>query len=179
MLSWIKEKLKYANSKPETTTNLQHQKKVYDAVEAEMVANKKNIYEAVSSAVALIDRSIRTESVNHHKNSLLESFHTLETALERKCKELQEKLTLSSIEDALGEMGKWLDTTERLLRVENLGKDMDSVVSLQTKHKETANEITEKNKVMNDMEEMIDADIQIYKLQLDEIKGRYDDICER
>ena len=179
MISWINEKLKYATSEPETMTNLQNCKKVHDAVEAEMTANSKNVKDSVNSAQALIEQSIRAEGVNYHMNSLLGLWDTLQAALKRKGEQLQERLALDSIENSLREMTKWLERTEHSLSNRNLGKDLDSVFSLQTHQREIANEITEKEKILTDVERMLCGGIEIYKLQLEEMTGRYDDICER
>ena len=179
MISWINEKMKYATSEPETMTNLQNCKKIHDAVEAEMTANSNNVKDCVSSAQALIEQSIRAESVNYHMNSLLELWDTLQAALERKGEQLQERLVLDKVENAFGEMIKWLEGTEHSLSNTNRGKDLDSVISLQTHQREIANEIVEREKIMTEVEGMLGGGIEIYKSQLEEMIGRYDDICGR
>lgn len=179
MTSWINEKLNYAKSEIEKSANLQNCKKVCDDVEAEMSANKKNVNEAISNAQTLIDRSIRAESVSHHMKALSGSWQELEAAFERKKDEIEKRLALDMIESAFEDVNKWLNRIELSLNNDNFGKDLDSVVLLQPKHKELVNEIADKENVIKNLERLICEDVQVNERQADEIRGQYDDIHDR
>ena len=144
-----------------------------------MTANSKNMKDCISDAQALIEQSIRAESVNFHMNSLLESWDELKTALKKKGEQLQERFVLDKIENAFGGIVKWLERTEHSLSKNDFGKDLNSVVSLQAKQKEIANEAIEKEEVMKEVEGLLDNRVKVYTSQRDEMRGRFDDICER
>ena len=179
MMSWTNEKLKYATSEPETSATLQNSKKDHDATEAEMSANSTNLKDVVNSAQSLIEQSIRVDSVNYHKQSLLESWDALQAAMKRTGEQLRERLILDKVDSAFVELTKWLDKTEDLINNDNMGKDLDAVMSLQTKQREIANEIKDKKKVLTDVERTMNDGIEIFRSDMEEMKGRFDDICDR
>ena len=179
MLSWTNEKLKYLTSEPEAAAALQNSKKDHDATEAEMSANSTNLKDVVTSAQSLIEQSIRVDSVNNHKKSLLESWDALQAAMKRKGEQLRERLILDKVDNTFVELTKWLKKTEDLLNNDNMGKDLDTVMSLQTKQREIANEIMDKEKVLADIEMTMSDGIEIFRSDMEEMKGRFDDICDR
>ena len=177
---WAENKVQYAkDSSEDISESLQSTKKVFDGVLAEMTANRRKKDETIAEANTLVNRGTRVQDVQSIMSNLSDIWNELEKHLAKKGRSLGERIALEKVEASLREFIGWLERSERALQAGDLGTSLESSTVLQAKHGEIENEIMNKEKQLQELDQMIDNNIAINKSLSEGLRGEYDDICDR
>eukprot|EP00795_Rhopilema_esculentum_P013545 gene13545-4433_t len=180
IILWAENKLQYAkDSSEDISESLQSTKKVFDGVLAEMTANRRKKDDTIAEANTLVNRVIRVQDVQSIMSNLSDIWNELEKHLAKKGRSLGERIALEKVETALREVIEWLERSETALQTGDLGTNLESSTVLQAKHGEMENEILNKEKQLQELDQMIDNNIAINKSLSEGLRGEYDDICDR
>eukprot|EP00112_Aurelia_sp_Birch-Aquarium-sp1_P010664 Seg2271.6 transcript_id=Seg2271.6/GoldUCD/mRNA.D3Y31 product="Spectrin alpha chain non-erythrocytic 1" protein_id=Seg2271.6/GoldUCD/D3Y31 len=181
MIAWFEDKMRYAVDVDsiKKALDLESIAKGFDAFTTEIQTNRRKMEEISTKGQELISRNIRPQNVQEYIDKLLHMWQQLMQATSLKERFLSEKLTLEKFEKSLRDFNQWIDKTERALRSDNFGKDLDATILLQTKHKEIVDEISGKGKSITALEDMIDNNVKENKDLSEMMRGQCDDICER
>ena len=181
MIAWFEDKMRYADDieSVKKASDLENIAKSFETFTTEIQTNRRKMEEISTKGQELISRNIRPQNVQEYIEKLLDLWQQLMQATSLKERFLNEKLTLEKFEKSLKEFNNWMDKTERILRSDNFGKDVDGTILLQSKHREVRDEISGKEKSITVLEDMIDNKVKASKVLSEMMRGRYDDIRER
>ena len=180
-MAWFEDKMRYAGDleSVKKASDLGNIAKNFEAFTTEVQSNRKKMEEISAKGQELVTRNIRPQNVQEYIEKLLDLWQQLMQATSFKEKFLNEKLTLEKFEKSLRDFNNWMDKTERILRNNSFGKDVDGTLLLQSKHKEVRDEISMKEKSITVLEDMIDKNVKENKDLSEMMRGQCDDIRER
>ena len=181
MIAWFEDKIRYADDieSVKKASDLENIARTFETFTTEIQTNRRKMEEISTKGQELISRNIRPQNVQEYIEKLLDLWQQLMQATSLKEKFLTEKLTLEKFEKSLREFNNWMDKTERMLRSDNFGKDVDGAILLQSKHREVRDEIFGKEKSIAILEDMINSNVKENKDLSEMMGGQYDDIRER
>lgn len=181
--SWIQEKqATTVSSSPRDSSNIQAKSQKQQALEAELKANEDRIKAVLESGRKLIENQACGDTegaVLERLGAIDEQFKSLTTATKERSFVLREATQLRAFNAAFKDYDFWLGEVESLLKNEDYGHDLPSVMLLIKTHQIIEHDIKAHEDRIRELNELADELIQSGQFDSDSIDGKRRSINER